>query len=359
MKADGGVQAKGVMKTEGAESAYRVLRTCLLVFLAFDIVATHMVPLSHVGIAGFNVPHFSILNGWPASMELNMGLLILAMLGCLASAVRYKPMFAAVTFIAYTLSWSTCMIDSYQHHVLLSWLLLGFCAVDSKGSEPTALKLTHITLACVYGYTVVTKLNVNWWNGETLARANTLGFDFYGLSVANAARLTLFVEMLLTAVYALKAFGVSEKEFKGLYAFAGLLGIGFHLGSVKLGLDIGWFAYYMMGIHLILLSPQSWWDGVVKRVPQTKVFQGVAGISLLVLLALSPLYFKPHYDFYRFRGGDLARVQEGETDGEKKKDMLEEAIEMYEGANRHAPNPEGKREKKLLELKSQLERLKE
>jgi len=97
--------------------------------LALD---TWMLMIGHAGrygVAGFNVAHFAWLDALlPMPVAgFYVGVLVLTgLLSLVVALTGVRRSTGLVLFALYTLSWSMSMLDSYQHHYLLSVLLLCF-----------------------------------------------------------------------------------------------------------------------------------------------------------------------------------------------------------------------------------------
>ncbi|MEM9191210.1 MAG: HTTM domain-containing protein [Myxococcota bacterium] len=108
----------------------------VLLLLAFDTWLDMVEHGGRYGVGSFNVAHFgwldAIQNGITdtfgarvPSAELYVGLILCT--GLLAFIVvvgRSHRVFLAIITVAYTYAWSMSMLDSYQHHYLLSWVFL-------------------------------------------------------------------------------------------------------------------------------------------------------------------------------------------------------------------------------------------
>lgn len=105
------------------------LRTALLLrlllwLLAFDCWIDLIPHGGRYGIGAFNVAHFPLLNFFVPSPGLYVGLLLFTGLLSLTMALfRPNRPGMALLFTSYTFSWSMSMLDSYQHHYLISLLL--------------------------------------------------------------------------------------------------------------------------------------------------------------------------------------------------------------------------------------------
>ncbi|MBO6933993.1 MAG: HTTM domain-containing protein [Deltaproteobacteria bacterium] len=105
---------------------YLLLRLTLLL-LAFDCWVDLIPHAGRYGVGDFNVAHFGILELLPTPTPgLYIGTLVLTGWLSLVMAVRPARVGLAVLFGLYTYGWSMSMLDSYQHHYLISLLLFSF-----------------------------------------------------------------------------------------------------------------------------------------------------------------------------------------------------------------------------------------
>jgi hypothetical protein len=126
-----------------------------LLLLAVDVWHTFVGPAWRYGAAGFNVAHFAILDGLPLpTREAYVGMLVLVGVLAFVSALapRLPRPLVAVAMVLFTWGWSCSMLDSYQHHYLLSMMMLGialFPALSSRdlfGTAGAAPARTPITV---------------------------------------------------------------------------------------------------------------------------------------------------------------------------------------------------------------------
>ena len=102
---------------------YLLLRL-LLVVLAFDCWVDLIPHAGRYGVGAFNVAHFALLDLLPTPTPgLYIGLMLLTGWLALVMAIRPARAGLGVLFGLYTYGWSMSMLDSYQHHYLISLLL--------------------------------------------------------------------------------------------------------------------------------------------------------------------------------------------------------------------------------------------
>ncbi|MFT3923534.1 MAG: hypothetical protein QM778_13455 [Myxococcales bacterium] len=272
-----------------------LLRRGLYLLLAFD---AWLVMLEHGGRYGagdFNVAHFSWLDalvGVP-SPALYVGLLICAgLLSLILTFVRASRPARLLLAGLYTFSWAISLHDSYQHHYLLSWLLLWAAFVPEPASHElvedqpapvraVGLTLTAFSCAIVYSFTAVSKSSPEWRSGAVLARLIPAGKEGAQNPVAQlrdwassllempAQRilawfsLSLLVLQLVVALAYAVSPGRDQAGVRGPRAW--ICGVGlaaavaFHLGTELTGVfEIGWFSYYMLWVSCVLLAPSAW-----------------------------------------------------------------------------------------------------
>lgn len=104
-----------------------LLQRLFLVLFAFDCWVDHASHAGRYGFGGFNVAHFGWLDALAPtpSPGIYVGTVLLAGLVAFAMAMtRPSRVGLAITFALYTYGWAMSMLDSYQHHYLLSFVLL-------------------------------------------------------------------------------------------------------------------------------------------------------------------------------------------------------------------------------------------
>lgn len=242
------------------------------------------------GMGSFNVAHFAWLDRLlplppPA---LYVGLLIAC--GALASLLALGTMSVALRLLLagmYTFSWILSIHDSYQHHYLLSWLLVWLAAYPSPSHADLraaklvrgwGLPMTGITCAIVYTFTGISKSESEWRSGYVLRALGgsashgaggagkldgphdllmALGFGDAGAwQVLSLATIALQWTIALGYLAGLRRDASPSRLRTGL-ATLGLVGaLSFHATAEVFELfEIGMFSYYMIWIALVLLGP--------------------------------------------------------------------------------------------------------
>lgn len=216
------------------------------------------------GAGGFNVAQVPLLDALgPTRTTYAIAELINAWLFTMAAfgvATRWViPAAAAI----YAWLYFGSQLDSYQHHYLISMILLCACSVPwQRPPDGTprvrswALRLILVELGIMYLWAAVSKMNGAWTNGTTLASQiigpmrhmidATVGVPF-------ASKLVILVELSLASLV-----------WRPRYAWiAAPLGLAFHTGILLSGLEIGLFAWLMIALYLFVI-PDSVYDAVVR-----------------------------------------------------------------------------------------------
>jgi hypothetical protein len=297
----------------------------LHLILALDVWHTLVGPAWRYGAAGFNVAHFAILDALPIpTREAYVGMLVLVgAMAFVAVALPRTPRALSIAItVLYTWGWSCSMLDSYQHHYLLSVLLVAACffpqlsATDVFGwadekaaaapapaqptkrtkkkgvaSAPRALTRPSAVVASirslgwtlvtsfagvVYGFTAVSKAEPDWRSGEALRNitqngatmpgpmhfAESLGLEpdtvFHLMGTGMIAVQIVCSLGYVTASLRDGASGPSARWLAGLGSLALALALSFHVGAEYIGLQIGWFSYYMIALACVALTPAGW-----------------------------------------------------------------------------------------------------
>ena len=259
----------------------------LYLLLALDCWLLMLEHGARYGVGGFNVAHFAWLDRLlplpgPA---LYVGLVCASGLLALAAALFEVSRIDKLLLVTlYTLAWALSMHDSYQHHYLLSWLLLSllaFPAVTSRqasdGRPPAAAPgLPFATLTCciVYLFTALSKTGDDWRAGHVL-RSLAKGaqgtspfawpaqlFEWVGLSREAAWQATVWsvlgLQLLIASGYAVCTLRDDRARpwLSWWCAAAWLAALLFHaLTELDGAFSIGWFSYYMLWTALVAFAP--------------------------------------------------------------------------------------------------------
>lgn len=213
---------------------YLALKGTLLL-LAFDLWVTRLSHAGRYGAGGFNVAHVPWLDAIQPQISpaLHIGVCLLTSVLCLAIVFAHRPprWLFGLCFAVHTWSWGMSMLDSYQHHYLLSLVLLCMIffpplsadealvaskrapkAPPAKGKRkkrkkkkkapgakpvepsifdpfPLASAWGYVALAgsvaIVYSYTAFAKTAPDWLSGASLRRV--LHLDAVGMPAQGAA----------------------------------------------------------------------------------------------------------------------------------------------------------------------------
>jgi hypothetical protein len=333
----------------------------ILLLLAFDLWLDMPDHAARYDVAGFNVSQLAILDlVYPIpTAGLYVAVVLLAGL-CAFSGVfaGFTRPIAIATGVLYTFGWTMSMFDSYQHHYLLSIVLIGCALLPSKtalevfGSPldepaPKVVKakaavrpwqerletragvglgatvvmcwlafnlersgwliaavaaigigatvyvaffsapdgprrtsgawgysFASVSIAIVYFYTGISKTEPNWRSGvalqniagERLAPYQQWAESALGMDEATFHPLMGFGVIAVQWVIAAGYLVAPLRDRHWLFAIPGWIAffaaMSFHLGAEYLGLEIGWFSWYMMMTACIFLLPGSALDAI-------------------------------------------------------------------------------------------------
>ena len=241
------------------------------------------------GMGNFNVAHFAWLDRiLPVpTPALYVGLLIAS--GALSSLLVWGPASVMLRLLlagTYTFSWILSIHDSYQHHYLLSWLLVWLAAcptprrADIRADNPVkgwGVPMTAITCAIVYTFTGISKSEPEWRSGYVLralsgsmskGRGGAGKLDgprdllmSLGLDESGAFQLLSLATIALQWTIALGYLAAPRRDaspsrLRTCLVTLGLVGaLSFHaMAEVFELFEIGMFSYYMIWIALVLLG---------------------------------------------------------------------------------------------------------
>jgi len=274
-----------------------LLRVLFFGLLAYDLWAIFLPHAPRFGAGEFNVSQIPALDAWlPMPTPGLVGALYLV--GGLASfcAAIGVGVRVAVPVVAtcYTGVYLWSQSDSYQHHYLVSLLLLLLCFVplrdwrgDAGSVRSWAMRLVYVQISLMYAWTAVTKCDAAWLDGSTMngllscearlqvqALGNALGWTEAGAVRAVSASIMLG-EFAAAALL--------------LYTPGWTLGLFviplFHAGVEYLDFDIELFSYYMFALLFALLLPQGWldrgWDAAARLLggPRQRLWNAINGVS--------------------------------------------------------------------------------
>ena len=268
----------------------RFLVRVFLFVLAFDAWTELTTHGGRYGHGGFNVAHFPWLDTLQPtpSPALYVGVVTLVGLLALGSAFGplMKPVLGAIALL-YTWAWAMSMIDSYQHHYLLSLILVLFVFLpvnadtganeDLEGRRTTSWSwhLLTTTVALVYAWTAVSKFEPDWRNGTALRRiageplrslhawlgADPAGFDAFVEALSPTVGL---LQIVIAIGYLSVPLAPRWNPARLLTGAGGIAATLFHLGAEWLDLQIGWFSTYMLIVACVVFTPDSVCDRVAR-----------------------------------------------------------------------------------------------
>ena len=250
------------------------------------------------GAGGFNVAHFRWLDAlhpvptaaWYVGLMLLIGWL--ALVTVLAGTNR---LVLGLIALLYTYGWSMSLLDRYQHHYFISLALLCLTFIPSirslqlsglrggssadevrpgggAGPETSAWSygLLAATIAIVYVWTAVAKLDTEWRTGLTLrsiAESKVVAVWFRDIAgrvgvgadtfwmIASVAVVVL--ELFLAVSYLLAPVCHVGRLWRCWRMLAWLGAVALHVGNEVLELRIGWFSYYMIVLASVYLSTRD------------------------------------------------------------------------------------------------------
>jgi hypothetical protein len=333
----------------------------VLLLLAFDLWLDMPDHAARYDVAGFNVSQLAILDlVYPIpTAGLYVCVVLLAGLFAFSGAFAgFTRPIAIATGVLYTFGWTMSMFDSYQHHYLLSIVLLGCALLPSTtamavfgspleergksaagakgaatkpaprrwqerletragigfgatlvmcwlafnlersgwliaaiaalgivatlyvtffspqdGPRPTigawGYSFASVSIAIVYFYTGISKTEPNWRSGvalqniagEQLAPYQQWAESALGIDEATFHPLMGFGVIAVQWVVAIGYLLAPLRDRHWLFAIPGWIAffgaMSFHLGAEYLGLEIGWFSWYMVMTACIFLLPGS------------------------------------------------------------------------------------------------------
>ncbi len=250
----------------------------VVVFALLAIDALVQIPHApRYGAGDFNVAQLALFEASaPGRAAYSIGQLVLAYLFVLAAcgvATRYVlPIATAI----YGWLYFSSHLDSYQHHYLVWLLVLLACFVPwQRPADATpatrvrswAVRLLLIQLAILYFWAAVSKMNAAWLDGRTLAaqmQGSVRSLIDGTVGLKGAAWIVMLVELALAATV----------WFRRTWILAAPLGIALHVGILKTNLDIGLFAYLMLGLYILVVPDRVWtWLATLRPL---EVLRGIA-----------------------------------------------------------------------------------
>ncbi len=262
-----------------------LLLRLVLLLLAFDVWIDLLPHGGRYGAAGFNVAHFRWLDAlgpMPSPALYNACVVMVGVVAFVGAWTKPSRWLLGVIFAGYTYAWMMSLLDSYQHHYLLSvyLCLFVFWPADedaAEGKVPAwAYALLTACCAVVYTYTAISKSEASWRNGVALQRiapdgmapiaafAERIGmpaetfWPFMGHSV-------IALQLVIALGYALAPLrDRGSRVVTGVAWIAFLAATSFHVGAEYLNLKVGWFSYYMLITAWVAFLPAAWLTPLAK-----------------------------------------------------------------------------------------------
>lgn len=213
------------------------------------------------GAGGFNVAQVAGLDALgPTRTLYGIAELINGYLLTLAACGVATRLVLPVATAIYAWLYFGSQLDSYQHHYLVALVLLAACFVPWQrpaGATPStpvrtwALRLVLVQLAIMYLWAAISKVNTAWLDGTTLGEQITgplRSLIDATLGIRNASKLVVVGELALAAT-------VWNRR---TWRYAAPLGLAFHVGILFSGLEIGLFAWLMIGIYVFVVPDRVW-----------------------------------------------------------------------------------------------------
>ena len=254
-----------------------VTRVVLFGLLALDA----LLQIRHApryGAGGFNVAQLPGLDALGPSRALYaLGELANAYLFVLAACGVATRVVLPIATAIYAWLYFGSQLDSYQHHYLVALVLLLACFVPwqrpghvapATRIRSWALRLVLVELAIMYLWAAISKMNVTWLDGRTLAGQITGPLRHVvdaTVGIRTASRLVVLVELALA----------STIWIRPAWRVAAPLGLMLHVGIVFSGLEIGLFAWLMVGIY-VLVIPDGIWVWLAELPPVRALCRGAA-----------------------------------------------------------------------------------
>ena len=273
-----------------------------LILLAIDLWTDRLARGAHYGVGGFNVAHFQWLDaiqpmpspGGYVGLMLLCGLLAMGIL--FGASGRLVP---ACLFLAYTYSWSMSRLDGFQHHYFLSLVL--FCLIffpkinhhqlfnadkakmgiknhtDPSRAGPMTSAWSYALLAAiiaiVYGYTAITKCDLQWLSGQTfksIGGTDTvfqpaisvlahIGLPESAFWILISIGIVILESIVMLGYLAAARCADSTQRWRRMGCMGmWLVSMALHLGIELVGLQIGFFSYYMVLLATVFFFPAKW-----------------------------------------------------------------------------------------------------
>jgi hypothetical protein len=257
-----------------------VARVVVFTLLAIDA----LLQIEHApryGAGNFNVAQLPLLDALaPGRVLYSASQLVLAYVFVLSACGVLTRYVLPIATAIYGWLYFSSHLDSYQHHYLVWLLLLLGCFVPWQrptGATPAtpirswAVRLIYIQLAILYLWAAISKVNSAWLDGRTLSGQMTGSIRSMidaTVGIKVASWLVVIAELVLAAT-------VWRKR---TWMIAAPLGIALHAGILATSLDIGLFAWLMLGLY-ILVIPDRVWTYLAERAPLRFVRETIGEVA--------------------------------------------------------------------------------
>ncbi len=243
-----------------------VARVVIFGLLAIDaLLAIRHAP--RYGAGGFNVAQIPGLDSLgPTRIGYLVCELINAFLFTFAALGIGTRIVLPIATALYAWLYLGSQLDSYQHHYLVALILLLACfvpwAAPAEARPATkiqswAVRLILVQLGILYLYAAISKLDPAWLDGRTLggqifanpdALVDVRGLIDHTIGMKAMSHLIVVVELSLAVMVWIPR----------TWFVAAPLGFLFHLGIVFTGLEIGLFAWLMIGFYILVVPDRIW-----------------------------------------------------------------------------------------------------
>ena len=231
---------------------------------------------------GFNVAQLPLLdNLGPGRVAYLAGELALAYLFVMAACNVATRIVLPCAAAIYAWLYFGSQVDSYQHHYLIALVLGIACFIpwepgDGKPVRAWAMRLLLVQLAIMYLWAAISKLDGQWLGGDALASQ-------LGSATLPADRVSVVAKIVEHTIgWAATAWLVVLTEFalactvwiRRAAVVAAPLGLALHAGIVLTGLEIGLFAWLMIGLYAFVV-PDRVWLAIAGAVAGSRAARGV------------------------------------------------------------------------------------
>ena len=213
------------------------------------------------GAGGFNVAQIAGLDAIaPTRAAYEIGELVNAYLFALAALGVATRVVVPIATMCYAWLYFASQLDSYQHHYLVSLVLLLACFVPwqrPEGATPQtrvrtwAIRLLLVQLAIMYAWAAISKMNGAWVSGATLTGQ-------IGGGLRHLIDATIGIRAASCAVLATEVVLAATIWWPRLWWLTAPLGLGLHVAILFSHLEIGLFAWLMLGFYTWVVPDRLW-----------------------------------------------------------------------------------------------------